>query len=489
MESLGDILKRITAKNTSRPTDGVGAGLPSNGQIHETEGEPEEEVCAHCNGSGWVSKLVPVGHPDFGEAFPCRCQQSSAPDVRAAALRRYSNLGHLARITFDSTKPDGPLPDAGSRHLFQKALATATEFAENPSGWLTFTGPSGSGKTHLAVAIANHCIERGHTTFFIVMADFLDHLRSAYSPENPVSYDELFEQVRDVPVLVLDDMGTQSATPWAREKIFQVFNHRFNAALPTVITVRGTLQRLDEGLRSRLEAAEGFSQVVRLGQYNTRLARGIGDLPDRMRRQMTFENFDVMGRGNATQEAQESLKRAKQAAETFAADPERWLLFTGPRGSGKTHLAAAIAGKNLDENRPVFYAFVPSLLDHLRSTFSPDSPIGYDELFDQIKTAPLLILDDLGAESSTPWAEDKLYQIIVHRHESWLPTVITSAFHTVEELGETRPRIASRLVDSMVVDWEPITAPNYRDQRRDGSHSPTPAPRLQRGERAASPRP
>jgi len=428
-----------------------------------------------------------VGHPDFGEAFPCRCQQSSAPDVRAAALRRYSNLGPLARITFDSTKPDGPLPDAGSHHLFKQALATATEFAENPAGWLTFTGPSGSGKTHLAVAIANHCIERGHTTFFIVLADFLDHLRSAYSPENPVSYDDLFEQVRDVPVLVLDDMGSQSATPWAQEKLFQVFNHRFNAALPTVVTVRGPLQRLDEGLRSRLEAAEGFSKVVRLGQYNTRLARRIGDLPDEMRRRMSFENFDVRGGRNATKKDQESLHQAKQAAETFAVEPEGWLLLTGPSGCGKTHLAAAISGKNLDQDRPVFYTFVPSLLDHLRSTFSPDSPIGYDELFEQLKTAPLLILDDLGAESSTPWAEDKLYQIIVHRHEARLPTVITTVLST-DEIEQSKPRIASRLVDSMVVDWAPITAPNYRDQRRERSTSPPPAPSPQRGGRAASTR-
>lgn len=469
-------------------TSGVGANLPGDDQVYSIEDETEKEVCVHCNGSGWVSKLVPVGHPDFGEAFRCRCQQFSTPDLRSAALRRYSNLGPLERITFDATRPDGPLPDAGSRHLFQKARATATEFAENPCGWLTFTGPSGSGKTHLAAAIANHCIERGRTTFFIVLADFLDHLRSAYSPENPVSYDDLFEQVRDVPVLVLDDMSTQSATHWAQEKLFQVFNHRFNAALPTVITVRGPLQRLDEGLRSRLEAAEGFSKVVPLGQYNTRLARRIGDLPDQMRRRMSFENFDVMGGRDASKRDRESLRRAKQAAETFAADPEGWLLFTGPGGCGKTHLAAAIATRNLDQDRPVFYAFVPSLLDHLRSTFSPDSPIGYDELFEQLKTAPLLILDDLGAESSTPWAEEKLYQIIVHRHEMRLPTVITSAFSTIEELEQAKPGIASRLVDGMVVDWEPITAPNYRDQRRDRSPTASPAPRFQRGDGAASTR-
>ena len=119
----------------------------------------------------------------------------------------------------------------------------------------------------------------------------------------------------------------------------------------------------------------------------------------------------------------------------------------------------------MSEGRPVFFAFVPALLDHLRSTFSPDSPVGYDELFEQIKTIPILILDDLGAESSTAWAEEKLYQIVVHRHEARLPTVITTSF-SLDALETAKPRIATRLVDSLVVDWQPISAPNYRDQRR-----------------------
>ncbi|MCI0785992.1 MAG: ATP-binding protein [Chloroflexi bacterium] len=459
MESLGDILRRITVKNTLRPTNGDGAPRPHS--------EPEVEVCADCRGSGWVSKKVPVGHPDFGQAFPCQCQQAKDPTSRIDSLRRYSNLGSLNRITFSSTRPDGPLPDVGSRNLFRRALDASVEFGDKPSGWLVLAGPSGSGKTHLAVAVANRCIERGETTLFIVVADLLDHLRATFSPDNPVSYDDLFEQVRNVPVLVLDDLGSQSTTPWAREKLFQVINHRFNRALPTVITVRGPLERLDEALRTRIESVPEFSRVFLLGQYNTRLARGIGELPADMRRRMTFAEFDVAGRRNATANDRESLEKARAAAETFAADPDRWILFTGPRGCGKTHLAVAIAGESLRRDRPVFYAFVPTLLDHLRATFSPNSPIGYDELFEQIKTVPLLVLDDLGAESSTAWAEEKLYQIVVHRHEARLPTVITSAFTSLEELQEAKPRIGSRLMDSLVVDWQPITAGNYRDQQRD----------------------
>ena len=125
----------------------------------------------------------------------------------------------------------------------------------------------------------------------------------------------------------------------------------------------------------------------------------------------------------------------------------------------------AIAGEALRQSQTVFFAFVPDLLDHLRATFSPNSPIGYDELFEQIKTVPMLILDDLGAESSTPWAEEKLYQILVYRHEALLPTVITTSI-SVDELEKAKPRLASRLMDETVVEWIPIKAPDYRVQRR-----------------------
>ena len=411
---------------------------------------------------------MPVGHPDFGEAFPCRRCQQQEPADRVEALHRYSNLGALRRITLENTRPEGPLTDAAGQRMFREALTAAAAFTEKPAGWLVFTGPSGSGKTHLAVAAANRCIAAGFTTYFIVAADLLDHLRATYAPDNPVSYDELFEQVRNVPVLVLDDLTAQATTPWAREKLFQIISHRFNAELPTIITVRGPLERLEEGLRTRLEASNGFSRLYRLGEHNTRLARRVGDIPAGMLQRMTLENFDVRGGANANRAGRESLLMAWQAAKAFAANPavESWLLLTGPRGCGKTHLAIAIAGESRRQGRAVFRAFVPDLLDHLRATFNPDSPITYDELFEQVKTASLLILDDLGTESSTSWAEEKLYQIVAYRYDARLPTVITSVY-SVAELAEDLPSIGSRLMDGTMVNWHPITAPNYRNLRRE----------------------
>ncbi|TES81603.1 MAG: AAA family ATPase, partial [Dehalococcoidia bacterium] len=134
------------------------------------------------------------------------------------------------------------------------------------------------------------------------------------------------------------------------------------------------------------------------------------------------------------------------------------LVLQGVNGCGKTHLAAAIANHRFKEGKPVKFVVVPDLLDHLRSTFSPQSPVTYDQVFEEVENAPLLILDDLGKQSTTPWAEEKLYQIINHRYNHQLPTVFT----TNCSLDEINSPISSRFADPKIsVVWN-INAPDYR---------------------------
>ena len=108
------------------------------------------------------------------------------------------------------------------------------------------------------------------------------------------------------------------------------------------------------------------------------------------------------------------------------------------------------------------FVVVPDLLDHLRATFDPKSNITLDKRFDEVKTAPLLVLDDLGTESATSWAKEKLYQLINYRYNAKLPTVITTSM-TIEELDG---RIRSRLLDQSRCTYFVIEAPSYRGKPR-----------------------
>ena len=74
-----------------------------------------------------------------------------------------------------------------------------------------------------------------------------------------------------------------------------------------------------------------------------------------------------------------------------------------------------------------------------------------------------LVLDDLGTQNATPWAEEKLYQILNHRYINRLPTVIT----TNQEFAEIEGRIRSRLQDPDLVTIVRILAPDFRSPIRD----------------------
>jgi len=152
--------------------------------------------------------------------------------------------------TFSLRKNEKLPPD--DLHSLERAFEAARHFSEDPEGWLVLTGPYGSGKTHLAAAVANFRASLGDPVTFVVVPDLLDHLRATFSPNSDTSYDRRFDQIRSARVLVLDDLGTQAMTPWVREKLYQLFNHRYNAALPTVITTADTLDDIDPRLRTRM---------------------------------------------------------------------------------------------------------------------------------------------------------------------------------------------------------------------------------------------
>ncbi len=418
---------------------------------------PEEdagEICPICKGAGFVHPALDSGQVDFSRVVPCKCSEGELRKKKTKYLEKYSNLGSLSQLTFGNLSPEGKAANAISQEHFAQVYQAAKAFADNPEGWLVFLGPSGSGKTHLACAIANHRLSLGEPVFYIGAADLLDHLRSAFSPTSDTTYDELFERVKNVPLLVLDDLTMGSATAWAKEKLEQLLHHRFNARLATVIITDIPLERIDERLRGHLADNE-FCQVWTIEPAPPLESQG--GLKLELLRNMNFDNFDHK-RMELPLEQRQNLRQAFNLAVEFARSPEGWLIFQGVNGCGKTHLAAAIANYQLAQGKPVFFVVVPDLLDHLRSTFSPDSKISYDEFSEHIKEVPLLILDDFGEQSATPWAQEKLYQLINYRYNARLPMVVTTCL----SLDEIETRISSRMVDPMISLVFNITAPDYR---------------------------
>ncbi|GAI15553.1 unnamed protein product, partial [marine sediment metagenome] len=153
--------------------------------------------------------------------MPCSCTQPERDKKSRSRLQRYSGLELelLKKMAFDNFDWKRVNLPPEQRENIKEAYRLALDFAKSPQGWLVFIGETGCGKTHLAAAIANYCLKEGQPVKFEVVPDFLDHLRLTFSPESPVTYDQLFEEVKNAPLLILDDFGEQSTTPWAEEAV------------------------------------------------------------------------------------------------------------------------------------------------------------------------------------------------------------------------------------------------------------------------------
>jgi DNA replication protein DnaC len=414
-----------------------------------------------CGGLGWIGANVPVGHPLFGKLVPCPHRRAELD--RSTAQRVWTDLGPLRSLTLENFQPEGHAVTVEQKASLRNAVGYVQRFIDEPRDWLYIRGGYGCGKTHLAAAIANACLAKGTPVMFVNVPDLLDYLRAAYSPASDETYDQRFNDVRDAPILILDDLGTQNATPWAEEKLYQILNTRYIAKRPTVITTNLDLDDLDPRLRSRLSDLDLVRKLSILAPDFRRnpIEQGQSSMSSlALYHDKTFETFETHP-ADLSHEEIANLKEALRLAKVFAQHPQDLLMFSGGYGVGKTHLAAAIANYQAGRGYPAMFVVVPDLLDHLRAAFSPDARTSFDQRFEEVRTASLLILDDLGTESATPWAREKLYQLINHRYVARLPTVITTSVSP----DDLDPRIRTRIRDQTRCTVFPLGVPSDRGEQ------------------------
>ncbi len=142
----------------------------------------------------------------------------------------------------------------------------------------------------------------------------------------------------------------------------------------------------------------------------------------------------------------EQLQRARVASERYVEEflrpdgsfGDAGLIFVGPTGTGKTHLACSILTELIRRYR-VRGRFVEftALIHQIQTTFRPNSPLSKGGILDPILSAELLVIDELGAQKPSAWVQDLLYLIINGRYTSRLPTLFTTN-HPLAPLASDR---------------------------------------------------
>ena len=167
---------------------------------------------------------------------------------------------------------------------------------------------------------------------------------------------------------------------------------------------------------------------------------GAAGIPERYRED-TIDNFN---------DRTPTLARAKEAARTFVdlyPVVEAGLLFVGPSGRGKTHLACAILSELvLSKGVSGLYADFSDLLLKIQTSFRPDADVSKESLLTPYAETELLVLDELGASKPHPWVLDVLYNLLNTRYNRRRITIATSNYEDEPDVsaGE-RERLEDRL--------------------------------------------
>ena len=195
-----------------------------------------------------------------------------------------------------------------------------------------------------------------------------------------------------------------------------------------------------------------------------RMYRASGLMSSQFRQ--TFESYEC----GTSKELKNAMKTALMSARNQTS-----LVLGGRAGTGKTHLATAVAIYAMRQGRQAIFRLVNELVDELREA-DLDNCDRYSVLMQRLKEVPCLVLDDFSKERMTKAGAHYLYQIIDHRYRRELQTVITTNAKSVEEL-ESREEYAQYITPmvSRVIErgaWVTISkTEDYRVKREVKRHA------------------
>jgi DNA replication protein DnaC len=151
------------------------------------------------------------------------------------------------------------------------AYDIACAYVEQPRGWLYLYGPPGSGKTRLAACIANELASRGIRTTYASTPGLIAYIQAGFPADAVPSAGQRRLALQRVPLLVLDDLGTEHVNEFSRAELGDLLNQRYNRELPTIITSNEWYETLPVRLADRIA---GEAKIVYLTVRSYRRLKG-----------------------------------------------------------------------------------------------------------------------------------------------------------------------------------------------------------------------
>lgn len=186
----------------------------------------------------------------FGEMhylpITCKCRQEAEEkkklDKRAAKLRENCGLPKkYIDASFSTLMPD-PVNERSVRILKRYSDKFPELYKKNQG--LIIHGGVGTGKTHIAACAMNGIINQGYSAFFVSLAELLQKRTYFDKYQAVIEEEEFMNRIRSVSLLVIDDFGTERATGYALEFVYNVINARCNVNKPIIVTTNISYQEM-----------------------------------------------------------------------------------------------------------------------------------------------------------------------------------------------------------------------------------------------------
>ncbi|MED1780558.1 primosomal protein DnaI [Brevibacillus fortis] len=234
----------------------------------------EQYWCERCPGLGECPNLVKghsthlelAHHHIISSITPCSKQLSHEEEIRR---RRLMRSYYVSEETLNASF-EGLVIDSGNLATVDAAIQFCEKVGtgERVKG-LYLHGPFGVGKSYIMGAIGRELSERNVASLLVYVPDFIREMKDSISDQ---SYAGKLELLKEVPVLILDDIGAENLTPWVRDEILGVIlNQRANNHLPTLFTSNYALTELQEHLSisngNRIEQTKAARIMERIRHF------------------------------------------------------------------------------------------------------------------------------------------------------------------------------------------------------------------------------
>lgn len=291
--------------------------LPDQYKIHPNEAKakgytynsepPASEPCPYCGRMLYHYGAIMPGQKHvftwFEETEHCTCPQAQEYWKQQEAAQRAAETAEKRRKEQEriQARIGRLIKDSGIRGRFlnrtfdrfevtnvnRKAYSAAKRYADSfpimlpakdrrgritppakERNGLFISGTKGTGKTHLAASIANQLIQGGTPVICMTMIDLLARVKQTFDRPGEATEAEIMRIYEEVPLLIIDDIGTEQPTTWGITQIYTIINARYEAYMPIIITTNysgeNLIRRMTPDRDDGITAAKTISRLTEM---------------------------------------------------------------------------------------------------------------------------------------------------------------------------------------------------------------------------------